>query len=118
MAKQRPSTNHRARALENVIVLTPQDEGAEARWPLLLDLLMPRYSGEACVRRPAVLKIDARGNAWSVSLVCPSEGVQCTTTHASLVDVFNEVERLLGSGTLHWIETWEAQKKARRTPPT
>lgn len=114
MAKRKEVKPERARVLKDLQVLVPQDDEAASQYPLLIDLLLPRYEGEQCTRQGATVRIKANGTCWMVSIECPSEGMQTALGLSTLHDFCAQVERQLGGSQLNWAETWQVQKKRRQ----
>jgi len=114
MGKAKKPKVERATILKDLRELLPQDMEATAHWPLLVDLLMPRRDDQGITREAGILRVVAQGSMWAVSIACASEGVQCVLYMETLFGLLEEIERQLGNGRLHWVETWEARKKARQ----
>lgn len=114
MGKAKTSKNERARVLKDVLSMVPQDPEALSNYPLLTDLMLPRYEADVCTRVGAVLKVRAQGTCWLVTIECPSEGVQTALGCSTLHDLCGWLEKVLGQGLCNWSETWEVQKRRRQ----
>jgi hypothetical protein len=114
VADARPPKKERAKVLEGVKSLVPSDIEGAANYPLLVDLLMPRYEDSALTRAPATLRLKAVGTCWQVAIECPTEGVQCVVGLLTVHNLLEQLELTLGSGQVNWSETWEIQKRARQ----
>jgi len=100
-----------AKSLQGVIVKLLKDDAAKKATPTLLDLLLPMYEGNSCVRQPGRLSIVAEGGAWRVSIECPTEGVQTSIMVNSLDSIQEELEAVLRDHKAHWGPSWKVRKK-------
>lgn len=101
----------RAKCLERVTFTLPDDEGGKALFPLLFDLLTPRWKEGVVTRQPGRLSLKPDGSSWRISIECPTEGLQTSFIVNSLESAFMEAECLIESGKAHWGLTWQKQKK-------
>jgi hypothetical protein len=103
----------RAKLLENIQVLVPQDAEGLARYPNLLDLLLPRYVAGTCTRQAGKLSLRVEGPSFKVGIDCPTEGVQTFIHVESLWKALECVEKALASGKCLWMPNYESAKKGR-----
>lgn len=104
-----------AELLAGVRCLVPADPEGEMLFPLVLQLLLPRYDAEGrLTRESGRLSVTARGNAWFVRIDCPTEGYAADVHITSLSTLVNEVEATLADKRVVWITDYAAQKRARQ----
>jgi hypothetical protein len=104
----------RALVLEKLVTLVPEDMEAASMWPILHDLLMPRYKEGVCTRVGASLRIRAQGTCWLVTVDCETEGVQMALACDSLHDLFTQLEKALCNNRVRWSENYATAKKRRQ----
>jgi hypothetical protein len=113
-AKQSKPPIERAACLENLQVVVPADDEAAKRFPTIYDCLMPRWKEGACVRQSGKISIRITGSLFTITLECPTEGLQASLSSETFADLFTRLEKLLASGKAQWVPSWEIQKKARQ----
>jgi hypothetical protein len=117
VSKRKTNGVVRAKALEGISLQAPDDSAAEKTYPLLTDLLLPRFDDDKCTRVGASLRLRSQGSCWLVTIECPTEGVQTAIGVLTLVDVLTVVECALAAGDCNWGENWATAKKRRQGTP-
>jgi hypothetical protein len=112
MEKPKKVKAETADVLRNVKFDRPADETGTALYPILFDLLCPRWRDGVQTRKAGRLSVRCDGGAYRVSIECPTEGVQTTVLLTCLDTLVADIEAFLGSGKTHWSLTWAQQKKA------
>lgn len=97
--------------LEEMVQLELHDEAARERYPILTELLMPKYSEGHLTRQEGSLRIQPRGPVWQIGLECPSESAQCAGDFVTLVGLIEALEERLASHQIVWHQSY---KKRRR----
>jgi hypothetical protein len=105
----------KANVFQHVGPLVPQDAAAQDAYPVLLDLLLPRYRDGVLVRQSSSLRLRQHGSVWAVTIACPTECLECTVLAESLCDVLAAVEKVLSSGRAVWVPGYSRAKKVLPT---
>ena len=92
----------------------PQDAAAEDEWPTLMAVLLPVWKEGKCRRQAGSLRLRIVGGYFLVTVHCPTEGMECTMTTDTLVNLLPQLETFLQSGASEWIPDFETLKKTRR----
>lgn len=100
-----------AEYLEKSLQVQLHDDGAQTRFPLLCQFLLPVYDGLTLIRQEGSLRIQASGPEWQVSMECPSEQIMTTVALPSLIDLFETLEGLLASHRCVWKPNWKKKRK-------
>lgn len=102
----------KAKPLESLNSLVPQDAKGAELYPNLMDCLMPRWVDGQCVRQSGSLRMRIVGSWFLLSLTCPTEGVETSVTLDTVVKALEALEKTIASGKAVWTPTFERQKKA------
>lgn len=105
----------RAKVLQNLAPLVPQDGPGLKRYPVLLDLLTPRWSDGQQTRMAGRLAIRVEGSYFRVTVECPTEGLMTSVVTDSLVDMLDALEANVASGKAAWQQTYDAARKSRKS---
>lgn len=100
--------------LANLSTLVPCDDKARERYPNVWACLMPHWSEGKCTRQSGTLRVRIVGSWFEVTLSCPTEGVETTLSTETLVNLLEQLEKLLASGRAIWKPDWSSTKKARQ----
>jgi len=101
-----------AQALGSIQLLPLHDDRAEARFPVLLALLKPKYGEkQKLIRQEGRLSIAVWGPCWRVSLECPTEAITTTIEVNSLATLFESLERVLRNGKAVWTQAYKKRKR-------
>lgn len=92
----------------------PEDAEALAKWPMLCNLLWPRFKDGKCVRGAGRVTVKCIGGYYVVAVACPTEQVQTTLVFESLVNLLDQLESSVQSSICVWLPDFESQKKARQ----
>jgi hypothetical protein len=103
----------RANCLNGLTALVPQDAEGQTRYPVILDLLLPRWRGNTMTRQAGRLSIRVEGAGFRVTLDCPTEGLLTHIHVASLADLLKTVEDHVSKGRANWQPNYETQKRGR-----
>jgi len=101
----------RARCLENLTLDSFQDSVGKEKYPILHDLLSPRWVENRMTRQGARLTVKVDGGCVRVSIECPTEGVQTSFMLDTLNDLSKSIELHLAAGDVRWGLTWARLKK-------
>lgn len=74
--------------------------------------MLPHWREDKLARQGGTLTIKPLGSYWSLTLRCPSEGVETAVALLTLIDCLDTLEKSLADGTAIWRPTYEAMKKA------
>jgi hypothetical protein len=100
--------------LQGLTTLLPQDDASSTRWPNVWACLMPHWSEGKCTRQSGGIRVKLVGSWFVCTLSCPTEGLECDLTTATLVDLLDQLEAILSNGTAVWRPDWSTMKKARQ----
>lgn len=114
MSEKKKPGPERAKVLQGVIPLVPQDEEGLRRLPTILDLLSPRWVEGVQTRLAGRLAIRVEGSCFRISVECPTEGLMTSVLVDSLVDALDALERVVASGKASWQLTYDAAKRSRQ----
>jgi len=111
MSNQPKPQREVADVLKDLRLTTVQDDDGLALYPVLFDLLNPRYKDGKLTRLGGRLSIKADSGVWRISLECPSEEVACTLVVRSLHECLGELEVAIMQKTVFWDQSWSKRKK-------
>lgn len=95
--------------------LSPHDAIAEKELPTLMELLMPRFrSDKRMTREAGSLLVKVQGSLFTVTLTCPTEGVETTMVTSSVMGLLDQLELHTSDPGVAWTPTYAAKKKSRR----
>lgn len=111
MAEPKKPVVEVADILKGLTLAKIDDEAGKLLYPIVFDLLAPRYKDGACTRQAGKLTLKVEVGTWQVQIECPSEKVQTRLYVRSLDNFLQDVENLLASGKMQWGPTWDRAKK-------
>lgn len=92
--------------------LSPHDDEAAQQWPLLIEMLLPKYDDKGRLTREAgILSIKVDGPVFRVSMICPSEEGQTVMTLSSIVGLLDQLEVILNDPRTVWTKTFDSKKR-------
>lgn len=115
MADPKKPTVEFADILKGKEVSNVQDDAGKALYPVLVDLLTPRFKDGKMTRQGGRLSLKADSGVWRMSLECPTEGLQTTCIISTLETALAEMEDHVIDGASNWEMTW-ARRKKQLTP--
>lgn len=95
--------------------IPPQDDEATKEWPILMELLLPKYDHKGrMTRESGTLSVRCEGSLFRITITCPTEDAQASMDYHQLVDILTTVERWLLTGKANWAPTWKTRERARQ----
>jgi len=92
---------------------TPHDDEARTEYPNLMRLLYPKYDDKGRMTREAgYIRLSIEGQVYTLTLVCPTEGVQCSLSTPTCIEPLAQLEHYVTRPFCAWGPTWERRKKA------
>lgn len=95
--------------------IPPHDEDAVKEWPVLMELLLPRYDLKGrMTRESGSLSVRCEGSLFRVTITCPTEDAQASMDTDGLIDLLTRIEQWLLTGRANWAPTWKTRERARQ----
>lgn len=107
---KRPAAE-RCKVLQGIRFDVFQDAEGKKAFPLLHDLLSPRWKDGVCTRQGAKIRVFVEAGNLRVALEAPTEGVQAIVTVGGMIGVFEALETALTGGKISWGLSWKLAKK-------
>lgn len=97
--------------LQGVVRAQLDDDKALEAYPLLVDLLRPKYEDGKQVTEAGRVTITVKGAHWEIRLDLPTFLLQCVVMPSSLFDALQQLEDALASGRVVWHPGYNRKKK-------
>lgn len=93
--------------------LSPHDEEANALFPTLMQVLLPRYNRKKQLTREAgSISVRVDGSLFRCTIYAPTDGVQTTYDTDTLVNLLEQLEEHVSNPKTSWSLTYDKKRKA------